>query len=532
MIFHNIISIMKPYKNTYRRSMFLLGLVLSASVTYAGEKQLIGSTTLVIGKVYLEQDGQRKILRTGGKIAVGDKITTLNNGHAHIQFTDQGIISVRPNSQLDIEHYRFNKSDPSQSTVKFNLIRGIVRSVSGKAAKSARDRFRMNTPIAAIGVRGTDFVVRANSDKIQAFVNEGAIVVSPFSSQCSAASLGPCAINSVELHGNSNQLLELNSQQAFATIRAANGEVLPALLYQPKNPIVRKKKADKSKVTDLTSASESASAKEESTKSLELSPLESEKNTVDAAGQDNINQDVDSQPNEPATGVDPQIQDSQESLENDVIEIVPEVGTKVTAPETNVIDSTLTTEFSNASYYKLVTPVDGVTEEVLDKRQLVWGRWANISDVNDKISVAYDTAVNGRRISVGSNEVGLFRQDDGKQLLAENLGKINFNLELADIDYVTAIGASQMAVENGYLTIDFNNNEFSTALSLQENSLGEVSFSASGTVSKEGFFTSKDANNSQILGGAVSFDGKEAGYLFEKKLSDGTIKGTTLWGKQ
>ena len=49
------------------------------------------------------------------------------------------------------------------------------------AAESARDRFRLNTPIAAIGVRGTDFVVSATQNSIMAVVNAGAIVVSPFS---------------------------------------------------------------------------------------------------------------------------------------------------------------------------------------------------------------------------------------------------------------------------------------------------------------------------------------------------------------
>ena len=34
-----------------------------------------------------------------------------------------------------------------------------MRSITGQWGEAARDRFRLNTPIAAIGVRGTDFIV-------------------------------------------------------------------------------------------------------------------------------------------------------------------------------------------------------------------------------------------------------------------------------------------------------------------------------------------------------------------------------------
>jgi len=47
--------------------------------------------------------------------------------------------------------------------------------------------------MAAIGVRGTDFVVRASADTTRVTVQQGAVVMSPFSDGCSAASSGPCS---------------------------------------------------------------------------------------------------------------------------------------------------------------------------------------------------------------------------------------------------------------------------------------------------------------------------------------------------
>lgn len=42
--------------------------------------------------------------------------------------------------------------------VRFKLETGVARAISGTAAESAKDRFRLNTPLVAIGVRGTDLL--------------------------------------------------------------------------------------------------------------------------------------------------------------------------------------------------------------------------------------------------------------------------------------------------------------------------------------------------------------------------------------
>jgi hypothetical protein len=47
--------------------------------------------------------------------------------------------------------------------------------------------------LAAIGVRGTDFVVEASKGRVNAIVNQGAIVLAPIDAQCRADGLGPCA---------------------------------------------------------------------------------------------------------------------------------------------------------------------------------------------------------------------------------------------------------------------------------------------------------------------------------------------------
>ena len=104
---------------------------------------------------------------------------------------------------------------PEKSSVKFNLLEGTARAVSGNAAEAARQRFRLNTPIAAIGVRGTDFVVTTTATLMTVLVNEGAVVVAPFSDECVAQGFGPCSTNAVELSADSLQLIEFDSNMSL-----------------------------------------------------------------------------------------------------------------------------------------------------------------------------------------------------------------------------------------------------------------------------------------------------------------------------
>lgn len=153
----------------------------------------VGRVTLVIGQALAHNEkGEQRSLKRGDSVYVAETIETSAGGHVHLRFVDEGTVSLRPNSRLSIELYHYDKLQPKNSAIRFNLESGVVRSISGKATQAAHDRFRLNTPITAIGVLGTDFVVRAEPEKMWAGVYSGAIAIAALSDQCSANSLGAC----------------------------------------------------------------------------------------------------------------------------------------------------------------------------------------------------------------------------------------------------------------------------------------------------------------------------------------------------
>lgn len=167
-------------------------LLTGARQAHAVEVPSIGKVTLSIGNSEVERGGRNEALAKGADIAAGDIIRTTASGHIHIRFIDGALVSVRPGSTLHVQEYRYTPDKPEDSLVKFYLENGTVREISGHAAQSARERFRLNTPLVAIGVRGTDFVTQANDRGAFVLVNQGAIVLTPLDGACSAAGYGSC----------------------------------------------------------------------------------------------------------------------------------------------------------------------------------------------------------------------------------------------------------------------------------------------------------------------------------------------------
>ena len=169
-----------------------MGIALMCMTALAMASQVVGEVTLTIGKSKIERSTQEAETQKGGSVQEGDVIRTSDNGHVHIRFIDGARVSVRPNSVFRIHEFKYSPSDPAASVVRLSLDSGEARSISGAAAQAAKERFRLNTPLVAIGVKGTDFVTQVGKDVIRVTVNQGAIVMAPFDSACKAEALGVC----------------------------------------------------------------------------------------------------------------------------------------------------------------------------------------------------------------------------------------------------------------------------------------------------------------------------------------------------
>ncbi|MEK6592112.1 MAG: FecR family protein [Pseudomonadota bacterium] len=101
-------------------------------------------------------DGAVRILSQKSAVNAGDILTTQRDSYAQIDFTDGSSATMRPNTQLKIEAYAFDKDQPQQDNFVMGLLKGGLRTVTGLVGKRGnQDAYRINTSAATIGVRGS-----------------------------------------------------------------------------------------------------------------------------------------------------------------------------------------------------------------------------------------------------------------------------------------------------------------------------------------------------------------------------------------
>ena len=115
------------------------------------------------GTVTVEAGGQERILEQGKGIYAEDQVTTGEKSFAVLQFVDGAKVTVRPESVLLVKEYAFNGGDQDAATL--SLVRGGLRVITGAMAKSNPEKYKVETPTALMGVRGTEFALMICDDE-------------------------------------------------------------------------------------------------------------------------------------------------------------------------------------------------------------------------------------------------------------------------------------------------------------------------------------------------------------------------------
>lgn len=137
------------------RSKLLGILVVFLMSGAAAAAELFGTVDDVDGTAEVSSmAGTKAPIVIGTKIYVGQNITTANDGEVHIVTTDSALIALRPNSHFRVERYQAKGEDTDE--IAFSLLKGALRSISGWIAKRNPTAYKLHTPTATIGVRGTD----------------------------------------------------------------------------------------------------------------------------------------------------------------------------------------------------------------------------------------------------------------------------------------------------------------------------------------------------------------------------------------
>jgi len=140
--------------------LFLL--FLASAALGAVDDEPIGSITAIEGEVFLSHKGDAAAFPAilGDPIYLYDHIQTEKRSRVQILFQDESLFNLAENTYIQITEHIYSPEENRRSSV-FRIMMGKVRAIVGRYFRGAGSRFRVSTPTAIIGVRGTHFIVDA-----------------------------------------------------------------------------------------------------------------------------------------------------------------------------------------------------------------------------------------------------------------------------------------------------------------------------------------------------------------------------------
>lgn len=118
----------------------------------AGRVEQLAGTLSVTGA-----DGKIRILSRKSVIRSGDTINTERDSYAQIRFADGGRVTLKPNTTVRLDRFKFVKEEPKEDSFVYSLLRGGLRAATGLLGQRSKDAYELKTETATVGIRGTTF---------------------------------------------------------------------------------------------------------------------------------------------------------------------------------------------------------------------------------------------------------------------------------------------------------------------------------------------------------------------------------------
>lgn len=519
------------------------------TVANAAEKMTpVGKVIFAVGSNSLLRGGVVKPVSRGSEVYVGDQFNTGNNGHIHLLMIDQGFFSVRPNSRMLVDSYSYNPENAAENNVKVTLEEGVLRSITGKAGETNKKQYRLNTPVAAIGVRGTDFTVQTTLEMSRISVRSGGVVMSPFDTSCLSSASGPCeGEGALSMFAtDSDAVLEARLGQKNSVINhvaPSPDEISPPLPQEqhllkqlrPDLSFFRNGNLAESAPVEVVDSSET---EEGSTETVD-NPVANEESVEQVSVESNT--EVETEQEQLADGSD--LGEQADVVENiDAVtnnEGLSESGTDEVSEEIDFAARRLAIQGYLDSQPLVELAADVALQQdgnVLPRDRglvadpaIIWGRWAEYAGNDSNYQTISQLLYDDRRYAAINSVFGMLETKVDERPIPKT-GRTFFKLNSYEAYLKRGSSLEEAALKNASLVIDFDDARFATHLNLDANSLNEtVSIVGSGQVGDDGFFNSDDSSPA-LINGVFAPMADEAGYLFEYNLAPGVdAVGATHW---
>ncbi len=168
--------------------------VSSASTPPTLTAGMIGKVTYLLGQADItDADGSVSPLALQMEIPDGSRITVKARSRVSLLMLDGGIEKLGADTVFTFNKYTYDPDDPAATEIRKTLLEGEVTSTTGQGGEDAKERYRMNSPLAAIAVLGTEYTVKVSKGETWVTVHTGEISIAKLGGSCQPSGLGACA---------------------------------------------------------------------------------------------------------------------------------------------------------------------------------------------------------------------------------------------------------------------------------------------------------------------------------------------------
>lgn len=152
-------------------------LVWCVAANQSAAQEAIGTVSRLQGEASGTRNGATRALGLSSSVFLNDIVSTADTARLEVTFTDNTRLTLGERAKLTLDTYVFDSAARS-GMIKFGVV-GAFRFISGQVSKLASSEVSMTTPVAIVGIRGTEFWGGPVDDQVLGvFLIEGAVSVS------------------------------------------------------------------------------------------------------------------------------------------------------------------------------------------------------------------------------------------------------------------------------------------------------------------------------------------------------------------
>jgi hypothetical protein len=177
-------GLLKDRRSLRRIGMFMLRQLIVALTLFscvaggqAAAQEAIGAVSRIQGEASGTRGGTTQALGPNASVFPNEVVSTGDGTRLELTFKDKTQLTLSEKTKLTLDTYVFNPA-AGVGTLKFEAV-GAFKFLSGRLSKLAKADVNVTTPVANIGIRGTEFWAGPiDNQALGVFLVNGAVTVS------------------------------------------------------------------------------------------------------------------------------------------------------------------------------------------------------------------------------------------------------------------------------------------------------------------------------------------------------------------